>query len=263
MLVFAALTPSSPLLLPSIHKEKGLKLKKTLDAMQELAEELYASRPDVILLLSEHPTTFEDAFSINISNPYKFDVSAFGDLGFERKLHPDIETIDRLQRNLRSQSQPVTLTTDDALDHGSAVAIGLLAEKLPNIKLIPITYSSLDAKAHFQFGQALKDVVMNSDKRIAIIASGDLSHAIESKSPTGFHKDGKEFDDKINEVVAHKNTAGLIGVDQSITDNAQQTVYQQLLILFGLLERISVKPQILSYEAPFGVGFMVTNFVLK
>jgi len=263
MLVFAALTPSSPLLLPSIHKEKGVKLKRTLDAMQELSEELYAAHPDVILLLSEHPTTFDDAFSINISNPYTFDVSAFGDLGFDRELHPDIETIDRLQRNLRSQGQPVTLTTDEALDHGSAVAIGLLTEELKDVKLIPITYSSLDAKAHFQFGQVLKDIVMNSDKRIAVIASGDMSHALESKSPAGFHKAGEQFDNKINEIVAHKNTASLIALDQSIVENAQQTMYQQLLILFGLLEKVSVKSNVLSYEAPFGVGFMVTNFVLK
>lgn len=263
MIVFAALTPSSPLLLPSIHKDKGAKLQKSIDAMQELSEELYASHPDVILLLSEHPTTFEDAFSINISNPYTFDVSAFGDLGFDRTLHPDMETIDRLQRNLRSQDQPITLTTDDALDHGSAVAIGLLTEKLPDVKLIPIAYSSLDAKSHFQFGQALKDILVNSDKRIAIIASGDLSHALNSKSPAGFHKSGQEFDDKINELVAQKNTAGLISLDEEMVKDAQQTVYEQLVILFGLLERISVKPQILSYEAPFGVGFMVTNFVMK
>ncbi|MBT3230311.1 AmmeMemoRadiSam system protein B [Candidatus Uhrbacteria bacterium] len=263
MLVFAALTPSSPLLLPSIHKEKGVKLQKTLDAMEELAEELYASHPDVILLLSEHPTTYQDAFSINISNPYTFDMSAFGDLGFDRKLHPDIETIDRLQRNLRNQDQPVTLTTDEALDHGSAVAIGLLTEKLPDVKLIPITYSSLDAKAHFQFGQALKDIVFNADKRIAVIASGDLSHALESKSPAGFHKDGLLFDEKIKELVSQKNTAALISIDSDLVENAQQTAYQQLLILFGLLERVSVKPSILSYEAPFGVGFMVANFVLK
>lgn len=263
MLVFAALTPSSPLLLPSIHKEKGVKLQKTLDAMQELAEDLYAAHPDVILLLSEHPTTYEDVFSINISDPYRFDVSAFGDLGFNKTLHPDIETIDRLQRHLRHQNQPITLTTDEALDHGSAVAIGLLTQQLPQVKLIPITYSSLDAKMHFQFGQALKDVLMDTEQRIAVIASGDLSHALESRSPAGFHKSGKWFDEKIQELVSQKNTAGLISLDQTMVEEAQQTVYQQLLILFGLLERISIKPHILSYEAPFGVGFMVANFILK
>lgn len=263
MLVFAALSPSSPLLLPSIHKEKGVKLQKTLEAMKKLEEDLYVSHPDVILLLSEHPTSFDDVFSINISDPYKFDVSAFGDLGFDKTLHPDIETIDRLQRSLRSQNQPITLTTDEALDHGSAVAIGLLTENLPDVKLIPITFSSLDAKAHFQFGQALKDIVVNSDKRIAIIVSGDLSHALESSSPAGFSKYGKEFDEKITELITQKNTAGLIAMDQELIKEAQQTVYPQLLILFGLLERMSIKPHILCYECPFGVGYMVANFEIR
>lgn len=263
MLVFAGLIPSSPLLLPSIHKEKGVKLQKTLTAMKKLEEDLYVSHPDAILLLSEHPTSFEDAFSINISDPYRFDVSAFGDLGFDKTLHPDIETIDRLQRSLRTQNQPITLTTDEALDHGSAVAIGILTENLPDVKLIPITFSSLDSKAHFQFGQALKDIIVNSDKRIAVIVSGDLSHALESSSPAGFSKYGKEFDEKLTELISQKNTAGLIAMDQSLVNEAQQTIYPQLLISFGLLERMSVKPIILSYESPFGVGYMVANFEIK
>ncbi|MBU4314897.1 AmmeMemoRadiSam system protein B [Patescibacteria group bacterium] len=263
MIIFVALTPSTPLLLPSIHKDKGVKLQKTLDAMEELEENLYASSPDVILLLSEHPTSFEDAFSINVSDPYTFDVSAFGDLGLDIKLHPDIETIDHLQRYLRNQSIPVTLSTDEALDHGSAATVSILTKHLPNVKLIPITYSSLDSKAHFQFGQALKDIVINSNKRIAIIASGDLSHALESTSPAGYNKHGKEFDEKITELITQKNTAGLITLDETLVKEAQQTVYQQLLILFGLLENISVKPKILSYESPFGVGYMVVDFEIR
>ncbi len=263
MLVFAAISPSTPLLLPSIHKEKGVKLQKTMDAMKELEEDLYASCPDSILLISEHPTSYKDVFSINVSDPYKFDVSAFGDLGFDVGLHPDIETIDRLQRDLRAQNIPITLTTDEALDHTSASAIALLTQHLPNVLLIPITFSSLDAKTHFQFGQALKDIILNSSKRIAVIVSGDMSHALENSSPAGYSKCGHEFDNKIIELISQKSTAGLITLDQTLLQEAKQTIYEQLLILFGLLEQISVKPKILSYESPFGVGYIVVNFELK
>ena len=83
MLVFSALVPTSTLRLPSIHKEAAAKVKKTSDALDMLADELYATHPDTILLISEHPTLYDDAFSINVADPYTFDLSAFGDLGFE------------------------------------------------------------------------------------------------------------------------------------------------------------------------------------
>ena len=263
MLVFAAHTPHSPLLLPTINKDRLAAVEGTRHAMQDLADELYAVRPDTILLLSEHPTVFPDSFSINLSDPYAFDMSEFGQMSVEMRVHPDVQLIDRMQRSLRKKGQPVTLTTDESLNYASAVAIELLIGQLPNVRLVPVTYSELDPKSHFQFGQSLKDVVMDSSKRIAVILAGDLSHALTSESPAAFSPDGQTYDEKINELITSKNSTGLLRLDDDLISNAHETNYRLLCILFGLLERISVKPEILSYEAPFGVGYLVANFVIK
>lgn len=263
MLVFAAFTPNSPLLLESIGKEQTGKLSQTREAMQDLADELYASHPDTILLISEHPTSHADAFSINLADPFSFDLAEFGDLGFTQTFHPRIMLIDRLQRSLRSEGLPITLTSDENLHYASAVPLSLLTQQLPDVKLVPITYCDLDAKTHFQFGQALKDRVMTSKHRIAVIATGDMSAALTSDSPAGFHKAGKKFDDKIQELISTKNTAALLSMDEELVTNAHQKCYRPLLMQFGLLERISVTPTILSYEAPFGVGQLVANFTLR
>lgn len=263
MLVFAAITPHSPLLLESINKDQLKKVEQTSTAMQELADELYATFPDTIVLISEHPTSFEKAFSISVSDPYKFDLKEFGDLGFDRTYRPDIMLLDRMQRSLRSVKQPLTLSSEEALNFASAVPLALLTEKLPNVQLLPITFSDLSQKEHFQFGQALKDSIMESNKRIAVIASGDMSHSLTSDSPAGFTKQGTEFDSKLQELITQKNTAGLVSLDLELVKNSNETVYRQLLILFGILERVSVAPHVLSYESPFGVGYLVANLVLK
>ena len=260
MLIFSAFTPHTPLLLPSIGKEQLGKVEKT---RQELADELYAVQPDTVVLISEHPTSYPDAFSINLSDPYRFDLSEFGDLGFDRTFRPRIKLIDGLQRSLRREGQPVTLTSDEHLNYASAIPLALLTENLPKVELVPITYSNLDAKSHFQFGQALKDRIMNSRHRIAVIASGDMSHALNTSAPAGFHKDGPRFDEKIQELIAQKNTAGLLSLKEDLIQNAAETSYKPLTMLFGLLERVSVTPSILSYEAPFGVGYLVVNFALR
>jgi MEMO1 family protein len=263
MLVFAGVTPHSPLLLESINKDQLKKVQKTRNAMKELSEELYATFPDTIILISEHPTSFEKAFSISVSDPYTFDLTEFGDLGFNRTYKPDIMLLDRMQRSLREAKQSLTLSSDNALNFASAVPLSLLTEKLPNVQLLPVTFSDLSPKEHFQFGQSLKDSIMASNKRIAVIASGDLSHALTSNSPAGFTKEGAEFDEKLKELITQKNTAGLVSLDELMISNAHETLYRQLLILFGVLERVSVAPHVLSYESPFGVGYLVANLVLK
>lgn len=263
MIVFSAVTPHSPLLLESINKDQISRVQETRDAMKHLAEDLYAVRPDVILHISEHPTGFSDTFSINLSDPFLFDLKEFGDLGFEKKFRPAVVLTDHLQRSLRKVDQPVTLTTDTALHYASAVPLALLTEKLPNVRLLPITYSDLSPKAHFLFGEAMKDVLMKSNLRIAVIASGDLSHSLTENSPAGFNEAGEKFDAKIQEIMSTKNTAGLLNIDPALIVSAHETLYRPFCMLMGIIDRIATVTQILSYEAPFGVGYLVSEFRIK
>lgn len=263
MIVFAGITPHSPLLLESINKDQLEKVEKTRTAMRELADELYATHPDVIVILSEHPTSFPATFSINLSDPYKFDLKQFGDLGFDKKFRPAIMLIDRLQRSLRKNNQPVTLSSDAALNFAAAVPLSFLADKLPNVRLVPITYSEGTAKEHFQFGDALKDALLNAPERIAIIAAGDMSHALTSSSPAGFNKAGEFFDNMLQGLISANNSAGLLNLDPETVKDANETLYRPLLILLGVMERISTNTHILSYESPFGVGYLVANLILQ
>ena len=262
MLVFSALVPNSPLLLESINKEGAASVEKTNEALATLADELYAAHPEVIVLISEHPTIYDDSFSINLADPYQFDLSDFGDLGFSMKLHPNVMLIDKLQRSLRSKDVQCTLTTDQALNYATAVPLQKLASKLEGVQLVPICYSQTSAKDQFTFGQAIKDEIMNSEKRIAIIAAGDMSHALSADAPAGLTEEGAQYDAMIQDLLSQKNTSGLISLDQDMVQQAHQRSYRPLLILMGLLDRISYSPAILCYEAPVGVGYLTVEFRL-
>ena len=262
MLVFTALTPHTPLLIPSIGKENLKKLQKTSDSMQQLADDLYAARPDTIVVISGHSHSYSDAFAINFNDPYKIDLTKLGDLDATCDYHPDLRLIDKMQRQLRLDEIPFTLHPEDALDYGSAVPLLLLAEKLKNIKIVPVSVSNLTPKEHFNFGKALKEQIVNTTRRVAVIATGDLSHTLTTESPAGFHKSGPKFDKKIQELIAESNAAGLIKMKPDIVKEAKQCGYRALLILFGILDKQNIKTNILSYEAPLGVGYLTANFEL-
>lgn len=262
MLVYAAFTPHTPLLIPEIGKDNRKKIEKTTAAMKELADDLYAVKPDTIVFISGHGTRYPGAFSITMSDSYRVDLSEFGELTHEEIYYPDMLLIDRMQRAFRHGHIPFSLHPENTLDHGTSVPLLLFGDKLPDVRVVPIIYSELDAKTHFKFGQKMRELVEDSEHRVAVIASGDLSHCLTSDAPAGFHPEGAKFDAKIQELVAEGNAAGLIKLDDKLVKSAAECGYRPLLILFGLLDKINVRPVIHSYEAPFGVGYLTASFEL-
>lgn len=115
-----------------------------------------------------------------------------------------------------------------------------------------------------QFGRILKDVCSASQKRIAIIASGDLSHTLFlSDAPAGFHPSGEEVDQALLKAIENVSLSQLLTIDEDLLASSQECAHRPLLILFGMLEKMPVRPEILSYEHPFGVGQLVAQFHLN
>jgi aromatic ring-opening dioxygenase LigB subunit len=262
MLVFAGFLPNSPLLFPSINTARMDELTDTVSAVKELSEDLYAVKPDTIVILAASQTLYPDAFSLNVADPYTADLSDVGDLGYQKKYHPDFGLIDALQRHARQSGAPVTLSTDEKLHSATAIPLHFLTEHLPQIRIVPITPSGLDGKMHFTFGAVLKHVILESSERIAVIGTGDMSHALKEDAPGGFHEDAEKFEEKMLGIIKERSSAGLIQLDPELVKNAQDTSYREFAMLFGVLDGIDATPSILSYEKPFGVGYAVVNFLL-
>lgn len=259
MICFAAITPHTPLLIPGVGKENVAKLEATTAALQQLEGELYTSHPDVIVVISSHATQHKDAFSLNLHDEYLIDFRDFGDLSTTRILEPDIELATAIEVHMQKHTVAFTLDSSALLDYGTGVPLFFLTEHLPDVKIVPVSFSGLPAKEHVRLGTELRDVFEHSNKRIAVIASGDLSHCLTSDAPLGYKPEGEKYDNKIVEAVKCISTSALLSMDQNLVEGASACIQEQLLILFGLLERKKSRVEILSYEYPFGVGYLVAN----
>jgi len=264
MLVFAAHVPHTPLLIPSIGRENTELLKKTQEALKIVAEELYATRPEVVVILAEHGNPASNAFAINLNDKYQTDLSDFGDLVIKNEYISELAGIDRLQRFVRHSQIPFTLFSDPSLGHAVAVPLITLTEKLKKITVLPLfAANELSAKAHFELGQNLREIFSASEKRIAVISAGDLSHALSSNAPAGLHSEGLEFDTAVRQALNNVTASGLLQIDEKIITQAAECAYHPILIALGLLEGVSVRSEELCYEAPFGVGYLTTVFHLS
>ncbi len=262
MITFAAHVPHSPLLIPSISGDRIGAVKKTVDALSELAEELAATKPDAIVLISDHPTMFDNAFSISVADPYTCSMQDVGDLGYKKTYHPDFSVIDRLQRDLRAANEPITLSTDPSLHFAATVPLHFLTTHLPAVRIVPIAPSMLSPKAHFTFGQALKHTLVASEKRIAVISAGDTSQTLTDFAPGGYHEAGEKYDEALRTLLEHNNAVGLLQLDEDLVAAAQESSYKKLLMLLGALDGMHTTATVMSDEAPFGVGYLVVHFSL-
>ena len=149
------------------------------------------------------------------------------------------------------------------LDHGVVVPLYFVLPETGMVKIVPITYSLQDRETLFRFGQIVGEIIKSSKKRISIIASGDLSHRLTPFAPAGFSKEGKVFDQKIIKLLAQHQVEKILGLKESLVEKAGECGFRSILILLGALSLFKVKPKVLSYEGPFGVGYGVIQYKIE
>ena len=232
--------------------------------MKKLEQEFYAAKPESAVIISPHGKILPDAFNINLNADYLANFKEFGDFGLELKFKSDYMSIQKIRAADESHSAvPTVLTSESEIDHGFSVPLYYLTQHLKNIPIIPITYSALDYQQHFAFGQFLYRQLSKINKRFAVIASADLSHKLTKDAPAGYSAQGKKFDQKLIELIKKQDTRGILNIDQKLVKAASECGLRSIIILLGIIESLNVEPEVLSYEGPFGVGYMVCNFRLK
>ena len=265
MFCFFAISPHAPVLAPTVGKEEAAKKAiKTIDAMKDLEEKLYLTRPDTIVVLSPHGNPPPGTFVIELDKEYNLNLKEFGDFKTKKKFLAASNLIESIRHGAIDAGLPVSLDTYEKLNYGASIPLLLLTAHLPKIKIVPINTSDLDLKTHFEFGKIIREAIAKSgSERVAIIASADLSDKLRDDSPGGFSSRGKEFDETLLRYIETKNITGILGLDSELIKDGGGCGLKSIATLLGAMDKINYEPQTFSYEAPFGVGLLVEHFKLS
>lgn len=258
-LVFAAMCPHPPILIPSIGKENLKKIRKTKNAMEYLTEIFYHRGAETVIIITPHTQIMADSFVINHSPVLKMDFSDFGDLDTKASFKNDLGLAYQIKESVETKI-PLILSTEEVLDHGCGIPLYYLAKGSKNVAVVPVSYSLLDYSRHFEFGRAIKQIIFSTNKKIAVVASGDLSHCLTPDSPAGYSPQGKVFDKKLISLLKQNNSEEIINLDCKLVEEAAECGFRSLLILLGILDKVSYKTELLSYQSPFGVGYLTALF---
>ncbi|HDQ15526.1 MAG TPA: AmmeMemoRadiSam system protein B [Bacteroidetes bacterium] len=262
MLVFSAITPHPPILIPSIGQESLEQIKKTQQAMQELAENFYVVAPETVIVISPHGRLMENSFTLNGAPDFSGDFGQFGDLETQLEFKGDVVLAYKIREYLETKFS-IQMIADSELDHGVSVPLYYLTQKLKKVKIVPVGYCLQESQRHFELGQAIAEVIHDVKKRVAVIASGDLSHCLTKNAPVPYNEQGREFDKKLIDLIKNKKIKEVVNLDRNLINQAAECGWRSILILLGILSEHNFIPEVLSYEGPFGVGYLVCNFELN
>ena len=142
-------------------------------------------------------------------------------------------------------------------EHGFEVPLHFIREamggRLPGVERI---LTDVDELAHYKrLGEELRWRESARPDRTAVIASGDLSHRLTDDGPYGFHALGPALDAQILECVRSGSPDCLLDIDREVIEQGAECGLRSFI--FGLAAFASHSLRVLSYEGPFGVGYLV------
>ena len=264
-IIFGCIVPHPPLMVPDVGRGEEKGISTTIQSMQNLADQLARQKPDTVLIISPHGVSYQDAMGILTAESSIGNMHDWGVPGPDRHFNNDLELVAAIEKEAKAAGIPLKSIGETGynLDHGVMAPMHYLIKAVQGIPLLPLTFSWLPLNTHFAFGQAIGKAAAASGKRVALIASGDLSHRLIPGAPAGYDPQGKIFDRQLIDSLSSLDTHAILNMDESLIEHAGECGLRPVIILLGALQGLSVTPHVLSYEGPFGVGYLVAYFEIE
>lgn len=269
MICYGALMPHAPVLIKEIGGERVRDVNGTVQAMQEIAGELIASQPESVLFLTPHGNVFSDCITYLTEDNLAGDLGDFGSPGIGTSQKNDSELLQALS-GLTEKSSVKFIGIDAAmaqrhqlkteLDHGIMVPLYFLQQAgMDHLPITAISIGLLDNQDLYAFGKMIQEAAGQLNKKVAIVASGDMSHRLKEEGPYSFHPDGSRFDLSLKQALSGGDVQAILDIPAELRSNAGECGYPSLLILMGAMDGNQIKAETMNYEGPFGVGYLAVG----
>jgi len=248
----------APIVIPEVAGRRASSCVSTTAAMVEAGRTVMSAAPDVLVVLSPHTPRRRDAWGIVDGDTIEGTFARFGvpDVGLALPRATDAsERIARVAKGagLRVQSLP-----SSPLDHGALVPLHFVVEAGWRGPTVVIAFpADIEPRECARMGEAIARAAADSGQRWVLLASGDMSHRLLPDAPAGFHPQARAFDDAVQRSVAAGDYAGAVSIDPELRDLAAEDVIDSLEVAAAAIEWNARGHKFLSYEGPFGVGYLV------
>ena len=258
-LVFSAIAPHPPIMVPEVGRESIGRVEDSIEAMAELTQRLIDSGAETVIVISPHAPLEADSFVAYQGPEVYGDFTNFNapDTYFDAGV--DEELLDAIKEAAADERYEVLTLPSHDLDHGTAVPLYFLFRNGWKGKVVTLGYSFLSNEDHLRFGSCIRRAIDRIGRRVAFIASGDLSHRLKPQSPAGYNPDAHVFDEQVVDALRSNAPQKITEIDYNLRRLAGECGYRSMLVAIGASSDLPLSCEVLSYEAPFGVGYLVAQ----
>lgn len=265
LLTAAGLFPHPPIMVPEIGGKETKKIQQTMDAVRKSMKLIMETDPETVVVMSPHNLCLPSGPAIFIKENLAGDLMYFG--------HPEVSmefSVDQeLAEAVMKEAEPVIplFRMDEAaakkfgrkieIDWGMFVPMYFLKKAAfkGNVLLFSPCFTNYDMNK--VLGEIVTNCAEKLGRRIAIVASGDLSHRLTKDSPNGYSPDGIVFDRGVMKALEGKTMEPLLTMTDDFIERIGMCGLPSVYFLFGALSGKEWSIPVLSHEGPFGVGYGV------
>lgn len=260
-IVFAGIAPHPPIMIPAVGREAAAEVRGSIDAMQDFTGRLIESGAETVIMISPHAPLDARAFVA-----YQ-DAQLYGDFANFRAPETQVaapldqELLQAITTASAEQDYEVLGIKGYELDHGTAVPLYFLQRNGWRGSLVALGYNFLSNEDHLRFGSCIRRAVETVGRRAAFVASGDLSHRLKPTAPAGYQPQAHLFDEEVVASLRDGQPERIVKLDQDLRKLAGECGYRSMLVALGVTQGLKASCDVLHYEAPFGVGYLVAQLV--
>ena len=255
--VWAALMPHAPILVPAVGGARGGAAAASCRAMRAVAAAMLSCGPETLVLISPHSPRKPGAFGLWADDCLQGSFVEFGAPQVQVSLPNDSRLANALAIEAQSRAVAVWAIHNYRLDHGALVPLWFLAEAGWTGPTVILSLNYSDDGGLISLGEAIAAAANGLPRRIALIASGDMSHRLTANAPCGFHPQAHQFDETFIHLVRAGNYREIQNINPELRALAAEDAVDSTLIAAAAVGWDSAGHRVLNYEGPFGVGYGV------
>ncbi len=258
---FCGLLPHPPIIVPEVGRDRLEDCRATFEACRELARRLVETRPDRLFMVSPHSPRQGQAFGLWSGDRLNGDLSRFGAPGSGIDLANDTQVIEALRAAAARKDLATWSIPSQPLDHGAVVPLWFLADAgWSGPTLITSLPWHCSPSLMESFGGAVAEALSNVEGRSALLASGDMSHRLLPDAPAGYHPRAVEFDRALTDLVTQGRLDPIRTIDPELRELAAEDAADVSMLVAAAIDCKPHGAEVISYEHPFGVGYLVAVF---
>ena len=267
-IVYCGVCPHPPIVVPEVGGDEASLVSDTQEALLELGRRLKKSGADTVVIISPHAPIFREVVGINMSPLLKGDLGSFRAGNVRYMMENDLDLAREINKQAAELGMTVVELTETEerqygislrLDHGVVVPLYFLRKAGLETPLVHVSMALGEPQKLYLFGVAVRRAAEALGRRTALLASGDMSHGLTRDAPSGYMPRGKDFDSLMVRLLAVPDVEGIVKMDPELVAQAGECGYHSVVMMLGALDGYDVNAEVISYEGPFGVGYLVAS----